>query len=104
MSLIRISVIYALDTAMDLEMEWTALITSEEMANLVPAASSSPSGIGWAYWDEAEAHVVSGMKRNLFPDETSTVSKALDLKRLGVSKLRVMLRDENGNTNSLSLI
>jgi hypothetical protein len=104
MPLMRISATYALNGSMDLAAEWTTPVTSEEMTNFVPASSASPSGTGWAYWDEAEAHVVYGMKRKLFPDEATDVSKASDLKRLGVSKLRAILHDEHGNTNSFSLI
>lgn len=102
MPLMRISATYALN-GMDRETEWETPVTSEEMTNLVPA-SSSATGTGWAYWDLAEAHVVYGMKRKLFPDEATDISKASDFKRLGVLKLRAMLHDENGNANSMSLL
>jgi hypothetical protein len=104
MPLMRISANYALKGAVERQSEWATTVSDEEMENLVPVTSSSPSGTGWAHWDEAEAHIVYGMKRNLFPDETTEVSKASDLKRLGVTSLRALLHDENGNTNSLSLI
>ena len=104
MPLMRIAATYALNGLMDRDTAWVTPMTSEEMTNLVPVSSALPSGTGWAYWDEAEAHVVYGMKRKLFPDEATEVSKASDLKRLGVSKLRVILHDESGNTNSFSLI
>lgn len=103
MPLLRISVTYALNGAIDRDTEWATPVTNEEMANLVPAPSST-TGTGWAYWNQAEAHIVYGMKRKLFPDEVSDISQASDLKRLGVLKLRAMLHDEGGNTNSLSLI
>ena|SRR5471030_1790814 len=104
MPIMRIAATYALNGLMDRDTAWETPMTGEEMNNLVPASSTSPSGNGWAYWDQAEAYVVSGMKSRLFPDETTEVSKASDLKRLGVSKLRVILHDESGNTNSFSLI
>lgn len=100
----RIAATYALNGIIDRDTEWVTPMTSKEMTNLVPASSASPTGTGWPYWDQAEAHVVYGMKRKLFPDEATKVSKASDLKRLGVSKLRVRLYDESGNTNSFPLI
>lgn len=104
MPLMRISATYALNGAMERQSEWVTPVSDEEMANLVPITPSSPSGTGWAYWNEAEAHIVYGIKRKLFPDETTEVSNASGLKRLGVTSLRALLHDENGNTNSLSLI
>jgi hypothetical protein len=103
MPMLEISASFVTEDTMPRETGLMTAVNDAVIARLIPKAPGGGES-GWAYWSEAEELVCSLLKRKLFPDEITSVENAEDLRNLGVSFLKVTLKDELGNSNTLTLI
>jgi hypothetical protein len=86
----------------DREIETSTAISDQDIADLLPIPNIDNPG--WEHWDKAEDIVITALAKEIFPNEGPTISTSDDLKRMGVTRLRVVYSCQNGNSNSLSFI
>jgi hypothetical protein len=103
MPMLQVSASIATKGTMTRDVTLAVPVTAEQASQYVPTMSPGGSP-DFAYWNDIEELVCTALGRKLFPDEGPPVTNADDMRRLGVWFLKVILQDEQGGTNQLTLI
>lgn len=103
MPMLQVLASIATEGTMPRDVALVVSVTAEQASQYVPTISPGGSA-GFAYWNDVEELVCTALGRKLFADEGPPVRSAGDLRRLGVWFLKVILQDEQGGTNQLTLI